>query len=257
MLGTELVEIDDWNCCGASSGHSVSRDIAVGLPARNLVLAEKSGNRDMVIPCSACFQRTKAAEHELKAHPELFPDFKYRGGVNIKDILTFVKDDIGIDTIKKSVKKKLSGLKAACYYGCLTMRHPAITGATDYENPKVMEQVLTALGMDVVDWSYKTDCCGGSLVLTRPDIVWDLSGKLYEKAIEAGAECLVTICPLCQGNLDQQQDDIAKKNNRSYNLPVFYFTELIGLAAGEKGIDTWLGRHLVDPYALLRSKKLI
>ncbi len=256
-LGTELVEIEDWNCCGASSGHSRNRDVAVGLPARNLLLAKKSGFTDMVIPCSACFQRTKVAEHELKNHPEMFPEIKYDGGVHIMDIVTFVSENIGIDTIKKKIKKHLDGLKAVTYYGCLTMRHPSITGSKDFENPRNMDALLTALGIDVLDWSYKTDCCGGSLVLTRPDIVWELSGRLYDKAIEAGAECIVTLCPLCQGNLDQQQAEISKKNNRKYNLPVFYFTELMGLAMGEGDVNTWFKRHLVDPTALLKSKKFL
>jgi heterodisulfide reductase subunit B2 len=256
-LGAELVEIDDWNCCGASSGHSVDKKLAVELAARNLMLAEKSGLKDMVIPCSACYQRTKVAEHEVKEDPGSFPNVKYDGDLKVWDLLSFLSEEVGLDAIRSKIKKKLEGLKAVCYYGCLTMRHPSITGAKDYENPTSMEKLLTALGVEVIEWSYKTDCCGGGLVLTSPQVVLDLTGKIFTKAREVGTECLVTICPLCQGNLDQRQGDAGSKLKTKFDLPVFYITELIGLALGEKDTEKWLKRHLVDPVKLLRSKNLI
>ncbi len=256
-LGAELVEVDDWNCCGASSAHSANKKLAVSLAARNLILAKKSGLKDMVVPCSACFQRTKVAQYELKEHPEMFPEVRYDGGVNVKDLLSFINEDVGIESIKGKIKKKLTGLKAVCYYGCLTMRHPSVTEAKEYENPKGMDMLLSELGADVIPWSYKTDCCGGSLVLTNTEIVLDLTEKLFDKALEVGAECLVTVCPLCQGNLDQRQSDVSSRSGRNYDLPVFYFTELMGLAMGEKDVEKWLNRHFIDPVKLLRSKRLI
>ncbi len=256
-LGAELVEIDDWNCCGASSGHSAGKKLAVELAGRNLMQAEKSGLKDMVIPCSACYQRTKVAEHEVKKDPGSFPGLEYGGDLKVWDILSFLHDEVGFDAIKSRVQKKLEGLKAVCYYGCLTMRHPEITGAKEYENPTSMEKLLSVLGVEVIEWSYKTDCCGGGLVLASPDVVYDLTGKLFTKAREAGAECLVTICPLCQGNLDQRQDDAGAKLKTKFDLPVFYITELIGLALGEKETEKWLDRHFVDPVKLLRSKGLM
>jgi heterodisulfide reductase subunit B len=256
-LGTELVEVDDWNCCGASSGHSVGKKYAVELAARNLMQAEKSGLKDMVIPCSACYQRIKVAEHELREDPGSFPEAKYDGDLKVWDLLSYINEEVGLEKIKSRIVKKLDGLKAVCYYGCFTMRHPAITGAKDYENPLSMENLLEALGVEVIEWSYKTDCCGGGLVLTSPDVVLDLTGKLFSKAREAGAGCLVTICPLCQGNLDQRQGDAGAKLKTKFDLPVFYFTELIGLALGEKETEKWLKRHFVDPVKLLRSKGLI
>ena len=256
-LGIELMELEDWNCCGASSAHCTNEELAIALAARNLVIAEKSGLKDLIIPCAACFQRTKVAEHELLNNAESYKNFPFNGEVKPKDLLNFICEDAGLNSVKEKIKKPLTGLKAVCYYGCLTMRPPRITGAKDYENPQNMDSLLTVLGAEVLPWSYKTDCCGGSLVLTRPDVVRKLVNKLYEMALETGAECIVTACPLCQGNLDQRQEEISKEFKRDYYLPILYFIELTGLAMGENGVDRWLGRHLVDPRKLLKSKKLI
>jgi len=256
-LNIELIELEDWNCCGASSAHSTNEELAITLAARNLVIAGKSGLKDLVIPCAACFQRTKVAEYELLNNPDSYKDFPFKGEVEPRDLLNFICEGIGLNTVKEKVKRHLSGLKAVCYYGCLTMRPPKVTGAKNYENPQNMDDLLTVLGAEALPWSYKTDCCGGSLVLSRPDVVRKLVNKLYEMALETGAECIVTACPLCQGNLDQRQEEISKEFKKRYYLPIFYFTELMGLAMGHNEIDKWLGRHLVDPKKLLKSKNLI
>ncbi len=256
-MGTELVELKDWSCCGASSGHSAGKKLAVEIAARNLVLAKETGLKDMVIPCSACFQRTKVAEYELKENPKSYPDIAYNGELDVSDIVTFFYKNIGPDAIRKAVKKKLKGLKVVCYYGCLTSRHPKITGAINFENPTEMDAILEALGADVTDWGYKTDCCGGSLAISQPDILQKLVSNLYDRALEAGAECIAVCCPLCHANLDMYQKEISKKFNKRYNIPVFYFTELIGLAIGEKDVRKWLKRHLTDPVKLLEEKGLL
>jgi heterodisulfide reductase subunit B len=257
LLGTELVELPDWSCCGASSAHSESKGLGVEIAARNLVLAKESGLKDMVIPCSACFQRTKVAEYELRKHSGAYPDIDYKGEVNVSDIVSFVFKSIGVEVIKKAVKKKLSGLKTVCYYGCLTSRHPKITGTLNYENPTEMDAIIGALGADVIDWGYKTDCCGGSLAISQADILQKLVGNLYDKTLEAGAECIAVCCPLCQANLDMYQNTISAKFNKKYNIPIFFFTELIGLAIGEKDVKKWLKRHLTDPIKLLKEKGLL
>jgi heterodisulfide reductase subunit B2 len=256
-LGTELVELKDWSCCGASSGHSAGKNLAVEIAARNLVLAKESGLKDMVIPCSACFQRTKVAEYELKEHTQSYPEIAFNGEVNVSDIVSFFYKNIGLDAIRKAVKKRLTGLKVVAYYGCLTSRHPKITGALNYENPTELDSMLEAVGADVIDWGYKTDCCGGSLAISQADILQKLVSNLYDRALEAGAECIAVCCPLCQANLDMYQKDISKKLNKKYHIPVFYFTELIGLAIREKDVKKWLKRHLTDPMKLLKEKGLI
>ncbi len=257
ILGVELKELDDWNCCGASSAHSTNEALAIALAARNLVIAGESGLKDLVIPCAACFQRTKVAEHTLLDNPDSYKDFTFKGEVTPKDLLSFICEDITFNVVKERIRKPLTGLKAVCYYGCLTMRPPKITGAKDCENPQNMDHLMETLGVEVYPWSYKTDCCGGSLILTRPDIIRTLVNKLYEVALETGAECIVTACPLCQGNLDQRQEEIAREFKKDYYLPIFYFTELMGLAMGDSEVNKWIGRHLVDPRRLLKSKNLL
>ena len=257
IMGIELQELDDWTCCGASSAHATSDELAVALPARNLLIADKAG-MDLVIPCAACFQRFKVAEKELSAGKEIsgITD-KYDGNFNIKYIVDFFWDDAGEKAISEKVVKSFRGLTAVCYYGCLTVRPPGITDARNPENPQAMDNIMKSLGADVRDWSYKTECCGGSLMFTRPDIVKRLTAKLLDMAIEAGADCIVAGCPLCQANLDSRQKELSANSGKKYDIPIFYFTELMGLAFGDPSVKKWLARHMVEPLSLLERKKLI
>jgi heterodisulfide reductase subunit B len=255
-LGIELNELNDWNCCGASSAHCTDEVLAIELATRNLATAEDAG-LDLVIPCAACFQRFKVAEKHVQEGKEPVVDTPYQGKVPIKHLLDFLIEEENLSAIKKKITKPLKGLKAVCYYGCLITRPPKVTDAKSYENPQQMDELLTLLGVDVHPWSYKTDCCGGSLMLAREDIVAQLTGKLIQKAEEAGAECIVTACPLCQANLDTKQAFISKNMGREVRFPAFYFTELLGLAFGSGEVDGWLKKHVVDPCALLKSKGLL
>lgn len=256
ILEFELCELEDWNCCGASSAHYLNESLALALPARNLLIAERE-ERDLVIPCAACYHRLKTAERNLINHPRLSEGKSYQGRLKIKNLLEFLVEDLMQSRIQALVKIPLQGLKAVAYYGCLLVRPPELTGVKNYEDPQSMDQLLSLLEMETLPWPYKTDCCGGSLALTRPDLVKKLVDKLLNMAYEVGADCLVTACPLCQANLDLYQEEISKKLKREYHLPVFYFTELMGLALGSKGVKSWLKRHLVDPRRLLSSKNLI
>ena len=256
-LGIELKELDDWNCCGSSSAHVTSDSLAVALPARNLEIADKAG-LDLVVPCAACYQRLKFAEKELLAGKEIEGiSRKYEGNFNIKHLANFIWEDVGEKSISLKVEKSLKGLKPVCYYGCLTVRPPRITDARNPEDPQSIDKILKTLGADVRTWSYKTDCCGGNLILTRPDIARTLIQKLLDMAIEAGADCIVTGCPMCFSNLDNRQKEVSKGSGKEYNLPVFYFSELMGLAFANPAVMKWLRRHMVDPRPLLRQKGLI
>jgi len=153
--------------------------------------------------------------------------------------------------------KPLSGMKVVCYYGCLTVRPPKNTGIVEYENPQHMDRLMKCLGADPPPWSYKTDCCGASLVMTRTDIVKKLNERLLSMAIEAEADCLVTGCPMCQANLDTRQEELQKETAKKYNLPILYFTELIGLALGHRDAKKWFHRHITDPIKLLSDKGLM
>ena len=162
-----------------------------------------------------------------------------------------------LSQIQAKVRQPLEGLSVVCYYGCMANRPPKITEAERHENPQNMDTLLQALGATVSDWSYKTDCCGAGHTIARPDIVHTMVQRLYERALEAGAEAIVVSCQMCQANLDMPQATISEVFRKKYDLPVFYFTELIGVSWEETEVKTWLSRHLVNPVPLLKRKGLI
>lgn len=254
-LGIELVELDDWNCCGASSAHSLDHELALSLPGRNVALAQEAG-RDIVIPCPACYQHCRDADIKMRedeawrAKMERILGFRYEGGARPRHLLEVLSRDLDRETLQEKVSKPLEGLKVASYYGCVLVRPPELTGWDDPEHPMTMDQLMAAVGAEIVDWSYKVDCCGASMTLARGDIVVELSTKIVEGAIEAGADCIVSACGMCEINLDTRQASEKK-------MPIFYFTELMGLALGLPGIEKWLGRHSVDPRPLLRERGLL
>ncbi len=256
MLGIELQELSDWNCCGASSAHSTNEPLAIALSARNLAMAEEMGS-DLVVPCAACFQRFKVAEKHVKEGAVPVIATPYQGKVPIKHLLDFLCEEEVLTLIKQKVKTPLKGLKTVCYYGCLTVRPPRITDALNCEDPQAMDELMALLGADNRPWSYKTDCCGGGLMLSRTDIVVRLSGKLLQMAEEAGADCIVTACPLCQANLDTRQAEVSKTLGKNTHIPIFYFTELLGLALGSGEAGQWVKRHIVEPRTLLKDHNLL
>jgi len=254
-LGIELKEVDDWSCCGATSAHSTNFKLSVALPARNLIAAEKDA-MDVMVPCAACFNRFKTAEHQLKGDKALRNEIegivggKYHGGIAIRNPIDIIYKEIGLDALSGKVKKSLKGRKPVSYYGGLLLRPPEVCEFDNYENPVILDKILNTLGADARLWSYKTDCCGGSLTISKTDIVMKMVNKLMTMAREAGANCVVTACPVCMANLDMR----ASENLR---LPVFYFTELIALALGLQGPDRWFKLHNVDPRPLMKSLALI
>lgn len=256
-LEVELKELADWVCCGASSAHATNDKLAVALAAQNLEIAEKAG-RDLVVPCAACYQRLKVAEKQLLRGGSVEGySGKYDGKFHVKDMVTYFWENIGEKAIKEKIKKPLHGLNTVCYYGCLVARPPKVTDTKNYENPQDMDKIVKTLGANVKKWSYKTDCCGGNLILTRPDIAHKLTQKLLDMASEAGAECIVVACPLCQSNLDLRQAEISTETGKIYSTPIFYFSELMGLAFGDPSVEKWLGRHLTETKQLLKNKGLI
>jgi heterodisulfide reductase subunit B len=244
LLEVELAELEDWNCCGASAAHSINHALALDLPARNLLIAGQAG-MDVVVPCALCFNRLKVAEKALAGTEGATRGAK--GGVKVWDLLDYFTQPAMLKALEAKVVRPLAGLKAVCYYGCLVARPPQVTDKEAYENPRNMEALLQVLGAEVIDWSYKTDCCGAGLAVSRPDIIDTLVQRLYDRALLAGAQCFVVSCQMCQANLDLPQQRIAKKTGQDYSLPVLYFTELIGLALGHPDVEKWLAKHLVDP----------
>mgnify|MGYP001815822636 CR=1 FL=1 len=245
-LGIELVDIPDWNCCGASSAHMTDHEIGMRLPMRNLILAGKAGH-DILVPCAACFQRLKVADRALKENssswdvPEYSPDFEI---LHISSFLT--RPDI-IENIRAKVTNQLAGLKVGCYYGCLSLRNPAVTGSPQWERPDTLERIMEGIGADPVNWSHKTECCSGSLTMARPDIAEKLVDDIAVAAHRAGATALVTDCPMCQANMEGRQ--LAKEGET--RLPVFFATELIVAAISGSYPVKQQKLHLVSPDILL------
>lgn len=254
-LDIGLIELQGWNCCGASSAHALNHTLALALPARNLALAQEAGY-DLVAPCAACFNRMKSADYTLRRDPdtraeiEAIVGFQYTGEITVRPVLAVLYEDYGIQAIAARVQRPLHGLKVVPYYGCLLVRPPEVTGFDDPDHPYVMAELLDAIGVDVKPWSHATDCCGAGLSLSRTDVVQNLVGRLAERAREAGADALVTSCPLCQVNLEMRQTSEPK-------IPSFYITELLGLALGLPQADKWWSKHLIDPRPLVQSVGLI
>lgn len=257
ILNIELKELDDWTCCGAASAHATDDMLGLALPAHNLETADKTG-LDLVVPCAACYSRLKNADKALRAGMKIEGSGDgYEGDFHIKHLVDFIWEEVGEKAILEKVREPLSGLKAVCYYGCLITRPPRVTGASDPDNPESMDNILQTLGIEVMNWSYKTDCCGAEHVLTMPEVAWKLIQKLFDMADEAGADSIVVGCPMCQSNLDTHQDEVSAQADRRYNVPIFYFTELMGLAFGAPAADKWFARHFVDPRPLLKKKGLL
>jgi heterodisulfide reductase subunit B2 len=254
-LNIELKEVDDWSCCGASAAHNTNFDLSVALPARNLIAAEKNA-MDVMVPCAACFNRFKMAEHHLKADKDLKAKIegvlgaKYQGGIAIRNPIDVIYNEIGIDALKQKVVKPLAGLKPVSYYGCLLLRPPEVCQFENYENPFMLDKMMGAVGADVKNWSYKTDCCGGSMSVSKTAIVVDMCDKLMSAAKEAGANCVVTACPMCMANLEMRPSPHMR-------MPVFYFTELISLALGLPGSTETFKSHLTDVQPLLSQLRLV
>jgi heterodisulfide reductase subunit B len=210
----------------------------------------------MIVPCVACYSRFTAARQSAKEHPEFLPA-PYEDKVAVHYALDFFCDAPQAADLKAKTVKPLAGLKVACYYGCLAVRPPELTGVKQYENPEHMDRLMEMLGAEAVPWSYKTECCGASLVMTRTDIVVSLSQRILSMALEAGANCIVTGCTMCHANLDTRQEGLTDASGNKQKIPVFYFTELMGLAMGHRDVKKWLGRHVTDPIKLLSNIGLL
>lgn len=263
-LGLELKEIDDWNCCGATSASKTDEFLAVALPARNLGIADASGLSEIVIPCSSCYSRLLVSQKRLANDPELRETInaeltqKVEGKIKVSSILEVLVPRVRSEEFSEKAPKKLEGLKPACYYGCLLTRFPSdVDVPDDVENPQGMETVCRAVGAQPLDWSYKTDCCGASAVINDTDTSLLLMSRIMQDAIARGANCFVTTCPMCQFNLDAYQDQVGKKYGIRERLPVYFVTELLGVAMGISPQEMQLDRHFTDAVGLLKELKLI
>ncbi|MGD8242587.1 MAG: CoB--CoM heterodisulfide reductase iron-sulfur subunit B family protein [Desulfobacterales bacterium] len=259
-LGAELQEVEDWNCCGATSAGKVDDFMAVAMPARNIGIAEQAGFAEMVIPCSACYSRTLVAQQRMTDDPGLQETINaelsrpVRGRLKVSSILEALKARIADGALKDRVVHKLTGLHPVCYYGCMMTRFPCtVPVPDDVENPQGMEEILKTLGIRATDWNYKTACCGASAAVNDPDTAHNLIAKILKDAVARGANCFVVTCPMCQMNLDVQQEEICKKHGIEERLPVFFITEVIGAAMAISPSELQTDRHFVDGTTLLKE----
>ncbi len=249
-LGNKLVELEDWNCCGATSYMSTKETISLVISARNLALAEKSG-RDIVSPCSACYTILYKTNHVLKKNRIMLAkvnqalkkdQLKYNLSLEVRHPLEVLVNDVGLDTILAKSKVRLEGLKLAQYYGCQIVRPDR--GLDDKDNPLMMDNLFEILGAENVYFPMKVRCCGGMLMTIYPDVGLELNKKILECASDNRADMIVTTCPLCQINLEAYQNKINKKFGTEYNIPVFFFTQVLGVALGGTLAELGLKRNL-------------
>ena len=238
ILGIELIELEDWNCCGSTPYGSTDELESICIAARDLALAEKTG-LDLVTPCSSCYATLNRADSQIRQYPDLKSEvddclaaagLEYKGGVRVRHLFEVIYNDIGLKNIESKVVNPLTGLRVAPYYGCQLVRPEP--GFDNPNNPQSLDHLIASLGAEPVPFPLKDRCCGGSLIIPALDLALDLLHQLLESATSSGAQCAITVCPLCQTNLDAYQDMVNKKFKTKYNLPVLFFTQLIGLALG-------------------------
>ncbi|PID73851.1 MAG: heterodisulfide reductase subunit B [Desulfobacterales bacterium] len=257
-LDVELLEIEDWSCCGSTPAHTVNHVLSAALSARNLSLVKKMGYNEVTTPCPSCLTNLKAAEHKM--HKEEFRnkvnallDDPLDENVVTKSSLQVIYEGVGPEEVAARVTRPLKGLKLACYYGCIMNRPPEVMQFDDHEHPMAMDHLMEALGATVLPFPLKVECCGGAFGVPKNRIVTTLSGKLLGAAEALDVDAVVTACPLCQMNLDLRQGQVNRANHTDYNIPVFYFTQLMGYALGLSEKKLGIKKLIVNPFEVLKK----
>jgi heterodisulfide reductase subunit B len=259
-LGIRLETLPDWICCGSTAAHQSNELLALALPAKNLAAA---AGRTMVVCCAACYNRLKTANHHITHNSDMRSRVAeaigtdYDGSTTVRHLLEVLSEKEALANITAQVTRPLRALRVACYYGCLLVRPPEIMQPDDCENPMLMDSLLRACGAEPTDWSHKIECCGASYSITKVDTVRRLSRDILAQARDAGADCIATACPLCQSNLDLRQREIEAQFGERFRLPVFYFTQLLGLAFGLSPAQVSLRSMFEDPGPCLARSGII
>jgi len=251
-LGVELIELDDWNCCGATAYFHVDELLAHTLCARNLAIAEKE-KLDLVAPCSGCYKNMYFARAHLKNDPDLAEHINYAleednlqftGSSEVRHLIEIFANDVGIAEIKTKVTHPLEDLRVAPYYGCQILRPKK--AKEDVEQPRFFEDILSAIGAIPVEFPLRLSCCGGALIITSRQSALSMVRNLLQSAIDSGANVIATACPLCQVNLECYQKQVNQEFGTELSIPVMYFTQLIGLAFGISPKSLGVGSELVS-----------
>ncbi len=259
-LEIELEELPDWYCCGAVYPLRSEDLISLLSPTRNLMGAKKEG-KELVTLCSACYQVLKRTNYlilndaDKREKLNNYLEEKYDGSTKVLHFLEVIRKDVGWEELKSKVKTSLTGLKAAPYYGCLLLRPQKELVFDHPENPTIFENFLQSLGCDIVDFPYKTECCGAYLGITEEKVINSAVLKIIQGANKRGIEVLITSCPLCLYNLEAGQKELMKSGHISKPVPVLYFTQLLALALG-LGVDVChFEEHQINPLPVLERLK--
>jgi heterodisulfide reductase subunit B len=261
VLGVQLEEIEDWNCCGATAYFHVDEILANTLCARNLAMAEQQG-LNMVAPCSGCFKNMYFTNETLKNDKDLADhinyaleedNLKFNGSIDVRHLIEVFVEDVGLPEIKKNVKRPLKNLRVAPYYGCQLIRPRK--GVENIEDPRMFEEFLTTIGAMPVTWPMRLRCCGGSLIVTNKHAALSMIRALLQTAEDAGADVIATACPLCQINLEVYQMEINREFGTDLSMPVMYFTQLLGLAFGIPAKKLGIGTEVVSTDDVLRCAR--
>ncbi len=263
-LGIDLQELEDWNCCGATEYLSLDLLPAYSLIARNLALAEQqaNGTQTLMAACSACFLNLSKADHymgEDKAFGKKVNEALAAGGLHydpgelvVRHLLEVIYNDIGLDKVKEKVVKPLTGLRVASYIGCMVPRPDYNKKTSNTEHPYELDELLKALGAEVIDFPLKTACCGGHMTQIGPDTAFELIRRLIASADQYKADCLVALCPMCQMNLDAFQGQMNGYFHTNYRMPILFFTQLMGVAFGERPEKLGFGSEFVSAHEAMR-----
>lgn len=236
-LGIDNADVPDWTCCGSTPAHTVDHHLAGALAARNLTQAEKAGFSRVATPCPSCLSALRTADARLtepayRAEVERLLGHAAPGRVDAISTMQAMWETAGAEGVRARVKKPLAGLRVACYYGCILNRPPGLMAFDDPENPVVMDELLRACGAEIVDFPFKTECCGAAFAMPKLEVMTRLSGRILDMARKCGADCVAVACPLCQMNLDLRQGQVNAATGSDLRLPVPYFTQLMALALG-------------------------
>lgn len=264
-LEVEAVELKRWNCCGTVFSLATDDLIHHVAPIRNLIRVKETNTNKFMTLCAMCFNTLKRANERVKSDPESLDkinkfmyreEVEYKGDVQVLHLLELLRDEIKFENIAKKVVKPLPNLKIANYYGCLLVR-PKEIGLDDVENPTVLENLMTALGANAIDFPYKTECCASYQTVDKPENVADRTYHILTSAQSQGADLVSVSCPLCAFNLDYRQKETVQKYPEFKNIPILYFTQVMALALGCPEKDLRLDLHYIDPKPILREKGLL
>ena len=265
QLDIEVEELSRWNCCGTVFSLATDDLIHHMAPIRNLIRVKESGSDRVMTLCAMCYNTLKRANERMKADPESLEkinkvmykeEIDYEGDVEILHLLELIRDEIKFENLANKVVKPLKNLKVACYYGCMLVR-PREIGLDDVENPTVLENLVSALDGDPVDFPYKTECCGAYQTVDKPDIIAERTNQIISSAKNRGAEVMIVSCPLCAFNLDHRQKQTVQIYQDFKGLPILYFTQLLAIALNCTEDTLKFDLHYFDPKPILQGKGLI